>query len=112
MVKHIPVVGLALAATLAAPAVAQTPMQPPMNSFNDAFYTCDNDASFQLSYDSETPKEATLTTKSNKRFDLKRTQTADGVQFSGGGATFWTDGKTLRIDGVDTALRNCKLKAS
>ena len=110
MVKHSPVVGLVLAAGLAAPALAQAPKQPPMNDFNDAFYICDNDASFQMSYESETPQAATLTTKSNKRFELKRAQSADGVQFIGSGATFWTDGKTLKIEGVDASLRNCKLK--
>ena len=93
---------------IAGPAKAQQTMQPPMNEFYDAFYTCENGA-FLISYDSDTPVSATLTSSpNNKRFALKRTPAATGVEFSSGTAKFWTDGKAVTVDGAELHFKNCR----
>lgn len=109
----LPMVGAALAAGVvwAYAATAQA-MQPPMNNFNDAFYTCENGAAFMISYDSDRPASATMTTSNdNKQYVLKRDTVSDGVQFSGDAAKFWTDGKKVRIEGAQTLLLDCQLKS-
>ena len=107
--------GLLLCAALAAgviapPALADAPMQPPMNSLQFAFYNCDAGA-FEIDYDSDTPTQATIVTSDhNRRYDLKRVSTDHGVEFSSGGVKFWTDGKKVTVDGVSIRLENCKRK--
>jgi membrane-bound inhibitor of C-type lysozyme len=103
----------ALAAGLAvsAPVSADTPMQPPMNDFNEAFYVCDG-ANFAVSYDSDTPTAATLTTSNAKKYDLKRTTAPSGVQFTEDPVKFWTDGKTVVVQGAGGSFQNCKRKTS
>jgi len=34
------------------------------------------------------------------------------VEFSAGGAKFWTDGKTVVLEGTKTAFKNCKIKSN
>jgi membrane-bound inhibitor of C-type lysozyme len=99
--------GLAAAGSMAAPS-----MQPPMNDFNQAFYICQNNTAFIVSYDSTTPETATLTTSSNnKTYSLKRDQVAAaGVRFSGDAIKLWTDGKTVQLEGTATHFEDCKLK--
>jgi membrane-bound inhibitor of C-type lysozyme len=102
---------MAMAATSATAAARS--MQPPMNDFDFAFYTCDGAGAFQVSYDSETPKTATLTTnENNKRYVLNRQPSADGVQFAGGAAKFWTDGRKVVVEGAARPLQNCRRKAN
>jgi membrane-bound inhibitor of C-type lysozyme len=104
------IAGLVAAGAIAAPATAQTAAQPPMNDFNQAFYTCDGGA-FLISYDSETPEHATVTTNlKNKTYELKRTTAPTVVKFAIEAARFWTDGKTATLDGSDAPLKNCKMK--
>jgi membrane-bound inhibitor of C-type lysozyme len=109
--KALPIVLAAFAtAASATPAIADPAMQPPMNDFDFAFYTCDGGA-FQIAYDSDTPTTAKLTTSDrNKQYVLARKPAADGVQFSGAAARFWTDGKKVVVEGTATPLRNCKKK--
>ena len=100
---------LALVAGSGAWAARPPGPQPPMNQFDFAFYTCDNQGSFQISYDSETPKSATLTTNEhNKQFVLDRKPSAAGFEFSKGGARFWTDGRKVVVEGAGARLENCK----
>ncbi len=115
--KGLSMVGAALAAgligapTMAAPSGGSS-IQPPMDGFNDAFYTCDNGRAFLIAYDSETPANATMTTNDNdRRYALKRTPADTGVQFTGEAAKFWTDGKSVVVEGTDARYRNCKLKS-
>jgi membrane-bound inhibitor of C-type lysozyme len=90
---------------------ADTTSQPPMNSFNFAFYNCADGAAFQISYDSDTPTAATMTTNDNNRqYELKRTADSNGVQFSNGAVKFWTDGKTVVVQGTRAPLKNCRMK--
>ncbi|WP_394762513.1 MliC family protein [Phenylobacterium sp.] len=104
-------VTLALGLTAAA-AVAAAPMQPPMNDFAQAFYKCDGGDAFMMSYDAEDAKTATLAgNHDNKHHELKRIPSDSGVQYAGDHVTFWTDGKTVRVDGA-LAFKNCKLKSS
>jgi len=97
------------ASVIATSAMAADPApRPPMNDFYEAFYTCESGA-FLVSYDSDTPASATITTSGkNKRYLLKRTTAPTGVKFAGETAKFWTDGKTVAVEGVDAPLRNCK----
>jgi membrane-bound inhibitor of C-type lysozyme len=102
-----------LASALAAScAVAQpAPMQPPMNDFNQAFYKCDGGGAFMMSYDSDQPTTAEMAANDdNKHHALKRTPSPSGVQFTGGGVKFWTDHKTVIVEGTKTAFKNCKTK--
>jgi len=100
----------ALGSTSAA-AIAAEPMQPPMNDFNQAFYKCDAGDAFMMSYDAEDAKTATLTgNHDNKRRELKRTPSDSGVQYKGDQVTFWTDGKTVRVEGA-VAFKNCRMKS-
>jgi membrane-bound inhibitor of C-type lysozyme len=86
-----------VASVVSLPAIAASPTQPPMGAFSDAFYTCDGGGAFNMSYDSNTPTQATMTTSDNNdQHLLKRTSVASGAEFSGGGVTFWTDGKARR----------------
>ena len=88
-------------------------MQPPMNNFNFAFYTCDDQGAFQVTYDSETPRVATLTTNdNNKQYVLNRRPVADGAQFSSSAARFWTDGRKVVVEGTAKRLENCKRVAN
>jgi len=105
---------------IAAPAVAQpaapsktaaTTVQPPMNDFNQAFYRCDGGLAFMMSYDSDTLAAADMLTNDDGRhYALKRTSAPSGVQFAGGGARFWTDGKTVVVEGTKSSFKNCKTK--
>ena len=110
--KALSVLGAALVATLiASAAMADPPAQPPMNDFYEAFYLCDSNTAFMVSYDSDTPTGATLTTSThNRAYELKRTASASGFQFQGAAAKFWTDGKAVTVSGTDTRLEGCKLK--
>ena len=90
---------------------AEAAMQPPMNDFDEAFYVCDG-ANFAVSYDSDTPTTATLTTSNNSKYELKRTTAASGVQFGGTPVKFWTDGKTVVVQGAGGSFQNCKRKTS
>ena len=95
---------------MAAPSIAQSPAQPPMNDFYQAFYTCDGGA-FMVAYDSDTPTSATVSANNTKKtYDLKRSTAPTGVLFAAGGAKFWTDGKTATFEGTPTPLKNCKKK--
>jgi membrane-bound inhibitor of C-type lysozyme len=97
----------------AAAAAAPRPAQPPMNNFDYAFYTCDGGASFEVTYDSETPKTATLTTNDNdKQYVLARQPVADGVQFASGPAKFWTNGQKVVVDGTARPLQDCRMKTN
>lgn len=103
--------GLALGLTASA-ALAAPPKQPPMNDFNQAFYKCEGADAFMMSYDSEDPQSATLAgNHDGKRHQLKRAPSETGVQFSGDHVTFWTDGKTVRVDGATAPFKNCRMKA-
>lgn len=109
------IVCAALSLGLAArPALAEpSPTQPPMNAFAQAFYRCDGGEAFMISYDSEQPATAEMTTNSDsRRYALKRTTAPSGVAFSGGGARFWTDGKAVVVEGTKATFHNCKIKAS
>jgi membrane-bound inhibitor of C-type lysozyme len=101
-----------IAVALGSPAFADPPMQPPMNNFDQAFYTCDNGGAFIVSYEGNPPTSATMTTSNdNKSYALKRTPAATGAQFAGAaGAKFWTDGKTVTVAGTQKAFINCKIK--
>ena len=102
---------VALSATglIAGPAMAA---QPPMNNFNEAFYACDGGA-FLMSYDSNRPDTATMTTSNNnKQYMLKRAPVAQGFQFTGAGVKFWTDGEKVTVEGTEQTYANCKMKAS
>ena len=102
--------GVFAAGALAAPAMGEPAQQPPMNDVYEAFYTCEGGA-FLVSYDSETPEKATLTTNlKNKKYEMKRTAAQTGVKFAGDAARFWTDGKTVTLEGTETPLKNCKMK--
>ena len=110
--RVLPVVLMAVAAgsAAAAPKAAAT-MQPPMNTFDFAFYTCDGNGAFQVTYDSDTPKTATLTTNENKRpYVLEREPVADGVQFASGKARFWTNGSKVVVEGTAKPLQACRIK--
>ena len=52
-----------------------------------------------------------ITSNNNKQYNLKRTQSAAGVQFTSGTAKFWTDGLTVTLEGTETPFVNCKLQA-
>jgi membrane-bound inhibitor of C-type lysozyme len=111
--KTFALTGLVLATcVIAGSAMAAPTAQPPMNSFNFAFYTCDNGAAFQISYDADAPTKATLTTSDNKQHPLKREPVANGAQFSDQGVMFWTDGTSVVVKGTQIPLNNCKLKAN
>ena len=99
----------------AQPAATPAPagMKPPMNDFNQAFYRCDNGGAFSISYDSDTPATAEITTNDDNRpHVLKRTPSPSGAQFTGAAARFWTDGKTVVVDGPKAAFKNCKMKTN
>jgi membrane-bound inhibitor of C-type lysozyme len=104
--------GATLALGLAAgPAAAQAPMQPPMNDFNQAFYRCEGGGAFMMSYDSEQPTTADMAANDDaKHHALKRTPAPSGVQFTGGGVKFWTDGKSVVVEGTKSPFKNCKMK--
>jgi membrane-bound inhibitor of C-type lysozyme len=99
-------------ALVAWPALAQAPeAQPPMNDFNQAFYRCEGGGAFMMSYDSDQPTTAEMAANDdNKHHALKRTPSPSGVQFTGGGVKFWTDHKTVIVEGTKTAFKNCKTK--
>jgi membrane-bound inhibitor of C-type lysozyme len=103
------VLGFAFAAT---PSLGAS-SQPPMDQFNNAFYNCDNNGAFLMSYDSSKPKTAAMTTSNNsKRYEMKRTDAPTGVKFSSGDTSFWTDGTTVTVEGTEVPLQNCKIKSS
>ena len=110
--KCVSVLGVALAAGMvSAPNMAASATQPPMNDFNEAFYTCDNGGAFLISYDGTSPGAATMTTSNNnKTYMLKRASAPTGVQFTGGAVKFWTDGSTVTVEGTDQPYLNCKIK--
>ena len=85
-------------------------MQPPMNTFDFAFYDCAAGA-FEIDYDSDTPTEATIVTSNhNQKYALTRVASQAGVQFTGHGVKFWTDGKKVLVEGTAIPLENCRLK--
>lgn len=106
--------GLAAGSALAQPSGKEASgTQPPMNDFAQAFYRCDGGEAFMISYDSEQPAKAEMTTNSDKRrYVLKRTTAPSGVAFAGDGARFWTDGKAVTVEGTKAAFHNCRMKAS
>ena len=80
-----------------------------MNDFYQAFYRCDAGGAFSLNYDSDQPTKVELTANDGtKTLDLKRATSAAGFEFTAGAAKFWTDGKTVVVEGAKTALKNCK----
>jgi membrane-bound inhibitor of C-type lysozyme len=105
-------VGAAVAAGMVAgPAMAAPAPQPPMNSLNNAFYNCDDNAAFLMAYDKTRATTATMTTSNNnKQYMLKRAPVAMGVQFNGDTVKFWTDGDKVTVEGTEVTLTNCKLK--
>ena len=112
LMRALAAVTLALAA--GGPALAQpAAMQPPMNDFDQAFYRCDGGEAFMMTYDSEQPQKADMVTNSdNRHYQLKRTEPKNGVEFSGGGAKFWTDGKSASMESSKGSFKNCKTKTS
>jgi membrane-bound inhibitor of C-type lysozyme len=101
-----------LGLAVSTPSLAAT-KQPPMDQFNNAFYTCDAGGAFLMSYDSAKPDTATMTTSNNnKKYALKRADVSDGVQFSDGTVKFWTDGKKVTVEGTQLPLQNCTTKVS
>jgi hypothetical protein len=94
------------------PALSQTaPMKAPMNDFNQAFYRCDGGGSFMMSYDSDDPTKAEMNGNDGaKPHELKRVPAANAVEFAGGGVKFWTDGKTVVVEGAKAPFKNCKMK--
>ncbi len=95
----------------ASPPAAAAGFQPPMNDFTQAFYRCDGGLAFMMSYDDEKPKTADMLTNDDGRhYALKRTASQNGAEFAGGGARFWTDGKTVVVEGAKSAFKNCKMK--
>lgn len=115
----LPIVCAVLALSLAAPPTLAQPAaahpagaQPPMNDFTQAFYRCDGGLAFMMSYDSDQPMTADMMTNDDGRhYALKRTSSPSGVQFAGGGARFWTDGKSVVVEGTKSAFKNCKIKS-
>lgn len=91
-------------------ATAAAQIQPPMNSLDFAFYECDG-AALQVMYDGDAPTHATLVTSDNRKYALARAASASGVQFAGGGVKFWTDRKSIAVEGTRIPIRGCKLKA-
>jgi membrane-bound inhibitor of C-type lysozyme len=108
-----PMVGAAMAmGAFVAPSMAAPLMQPPMNDFNQAFYICQNNTAFIVSYDSTEPETATLTTSNdNKSYALKRTAAPTGVQFSGDAVKLWIDGKSVLLEGTAKHYQDCKIKS-
>ena len=101
--------GPVLAQAPPAPPAASSGVQPPMNDFNQAFYRCDGGAAFNMNYDSDQPTKVELTANDgSKPVDLKRTPSPSGVEFTAGAEKFWTDGKTVTVEGAKTAFKNCK----
>lgn len=100
-------------ATIASAAFAASPPEPPMNNFESAYYTCDGGGSFQVEYDSGTPKSAKMTTSDqDKQYDLTRKTVSEGVKFSNSAVNFWTDGKKVLVGGTSIPLKDCTLKAN
>jgi len=82
-----------------------------MNSFYEAFYTCDGGAAFNMSYDSDQPTKVEMTANDgSKPVELKREPSPSGVTFAAGAAKFWTDGKTVQVEGAKSAFKNCRMK--
>jgi hypothetical protein len=98
----------------AGPALADPPAQPqpPMNDFYQAFYRCDGGGAFSVTYDSDQPTKAEVAMNDgSKPYELKREPAGgSGFTFAAGAAKFWTDGKTVVVDGTKTAFKNCKMK--
>jgi membrane-bound inhibitor of C-type lysozyme len=92
-----------------APAPASASAQPPMNDFYQAFYRCDGGGAFNLNYDSDQPTKVELTANDgSKALALARKPSSAGFEFTAGSGKFWTDGKTVLVEGTKTALKNCK----
>ena len=102
--------GLAAGPALAADPPAEP--APPMNDFYQAFYHCDGGGAFSINYDSDQPAKAEMTMNDgSKPYELKRAAaSASGFEFTAGAAKFWTDGKTVVVEGTKTAFKNCKIK--
>jgi hypothetical protein len=85
--------------------------QPPMGQFLGAYYTCDQGGSFEISYDSKSPKVATITTSNNDhRYQLKRVAGATGPQFSNGTVNVSVSADGAQVQGTTVSLTDCKLK--
>lgn len=113
MTKTFTIVGLVLAMGWTAGPAWAAEAQPPMDGFDEAFYTCQGDHNFLITYDSDTPTAATLTTNNdNRTYALKRASADSGVAFEGDGAKFWTDGTSVKVNGTVTPFQACKRKAS
>jgi hypothetical protein len=112
------VLSLGLAASAAAqpaptpgPAPASSGPKPPMNDFNQAFYRCEAGGAFMMSYDADDPAKAEMAGNDGARpHALKRVPAKDGVEFTGGGVRFWTDGKAVIVEGAKAPFKNCKMK--
>lgn len=103
--------GSAAVPAMAQPSPPAAQMKPPMNDFGQAFYRCDAGGSFMMSYDGDDPAKAELSGNDGaKPHELKRAQAKDGVEYTGGGVRFWTDGKTVVVDGTKAPFKNCKMK--
>ena len=111
--RAIPIVCAAFALGLSgAPTLADTPMQPPMTEFYQAFYTCESGGAFMMNYDSDQPTSVQMTTNTDgKHYELKRTPSPSGVEFKGPAARFWTDGKSVVVEGTIAHFKGCKKKA-
>ena len=111
--KTLPLVAACLACGLVATSAwAASGPQPPMNDFNFAFYICDGGASFMMAYDANPPTGAAITTNDDNRTrQLKRVPDDTGARFQGEGVTFWTDGKSVRVQGTQKPYPNCRLKS-
>jgi len=107
-----PMFGAALSMSVfAAPSMAALSAQPPMNDFNQAFYICQNNTAFMVTYDSDTPQTATLTiSANNKTYTLTRLPAATGAQFSVGAIKLSTDGKAAQLEGTAAHFQNCRIK--
>ena len=85
-------------------------MQPPMNTFDYAYYDCEAGA-FEIDYDSDTPTQATIITSNhNQKYALTRSASSSGVEFAGRGVKFWTDGKKVLVQGTSIPLAYCRLE--
>jgi membrane-bound inhibitor of C-type lysozyme len=102
---------LAASVGLLTSGLATAAMQPPMGTFEGAFYTCDEGQAFQVSYDSKDPKSAKVTTSNqNKQYDLKRVAAPDSAKFSNGTVNVSVFGEGAKVEGTEIKLTGCKLK--
>lgn len=51
------------------------------------------------------------TNDNNKEYVLTRTDAASGVTFANGSTRFWTDGKTVEVEGTRQDVQRVQVKA-